>query len=234
MAGIGTRVKFTLAADQVPAGLAAFGLADRVARRHDVYFVDTLDEAGDPRLYGLDVVVRVRRRGDDSGDVTVLLRPADRNRLIGRWRPGTEHRAAFRVEHDWAHRKVLAASVEAAFDSGVGQLLNGPRKGLLTAEQQHFVRNCAGTLDQPFRDVRNVGPVVSLTWPDLPAAPMPGLRAQRWSWGDRAYLELSLRCATDDEATARRALFAAELERHGLKPDDSVTTKTETVLRDLL
>ncbi len=235
MDGIGTEVTFTLPADQVAAGLTAFGLRDGDAERRRIHFLDAPDPDGTPRLLGRHVIIRVRRRADDSGDVTVTLRPAVRDRLTGRWRPGTGHEADYRVRIDWAAEKTLAASVEATVGSGVAELLDGPPKRLLTAEQQHFLRRCGPELDMPLRGVGPRGPVHALQWRDLTAGELTGLRAERWTWaGDRTCLALSLRCADHAEAARRRSLLAAEIERHGLKPDDAATTRTETVIRDLL
>jgi hypothetical protein len=232
MLEFGTEVKVTLPADQVASAHTVFGLRGQPVERRDIYFVEALDPGGVLRLHDSGVIVRVRRRADDSGDVTVKLRPAVRDRLIGRWRPGTEHKADYRVETDWAKTKVLAASVTAKHESGVDLRLDGPRKKLLTDEQQHFLRRCGPELTRPFHGAVNAGPIIAHTWHDLA---MPGLRAEQWTWRtDRRFLELSLRCADEDAAAEQRALLAAELERHGLKPDDAATTKTEAVLRDLL
>jgi hypothetical protein len=235
MAGTGTEIKFTLPADQVAAGLAAFGLADRIGERRDVYFVEALDTGGSLRFHDHGLVIRVRRRAEDSGDVTVKLRPAVRGRLTGRWRPGTEHRAEYRVEVDWAKTRVLAASVTAKHDADIARRLDGPRKKLLTEEQQHFLRNCGPELTKPFLHTVNAGPIIAHKWDDLTVPGCAGVRAEQWQWGaGRAFLELSLRCAADEDAARPRALLAAELERLGLKPDDAATTKTEAVLRDFL
>ena len=235
MAIIGTEIKFTLPADQVPAGLAAFGLRESDADVRAIYFVDRANHAGDPWLFRHHVILRARRDPDGSGDVTVKLRPAVADRLTGRWRPGIEHRADYRVELDWAREKVLAASVEEKIDSNIEALLAGPRKRTFSHEQQDFLRRCGPELDTPMRDLRNLGPVAALRWKDIEAGRVTGLRAERWTWhGDRTFLELSLRCAGEDEATEQRALLVAELQKLGLELDDSAITKTEAVLRDLL
>ena len=231
MSRIGVEIKFTLPGDQVAAGLAAFGLRDEDAERVLVYFLDRLDPAGDPWLFGQHVVLRVRREPDDSGDVTAKLRPAEPGRLIGRWRPGTDHdrdHAEYPVEYDWAGDERLAASVKVKHRTGVAALLDGPRKQVFSAEQQDFLRRCGPSLEQPMRDLTAAGPVAARRWS------VDDLRAEQWTWGaGRTFLELSLRC-TRDKAAGRRARLAAELERLGLKPDDTATTKTEAVLRDLL
>jgi hypothetical protein len=238
MANIGTEIKFTLPADQVAAGLNAFGLADRVGERRDVYFVEALDPGGSLRFYDHDLVVRVRRRADDSGDVTVKLRPVDRDRLTGRWRPGTEHdKAEYKVEIDWARKEkqVLAASVTVKHDSGIARRLDGPRKKLLIDEQEHFLRNCGPDLNRPFLRAVNAGPIIAHKWDDVAVSGCEGVRAEQWSWGaGKKFLELSLRCDPDEDAAAARASLAFELEHLGLKPDDAATTKTEVVLRDFL
>ena len=130
---------------------------------------------------------------------------------------------------------MLSASVKAEYDSGVHDLLHGPRKQALTHEQQDFLRKCGPKLEQPMRGLRTPGPVAARRWKDRTAGPVEELRAEQWTWGEgRSFLELSLRCVTDEEARARRASLAAEIERHGLKLDDAAVTKTEAVLRDLL
>jgi len=234
MTKFGTEVKFTLPADQVAAGRAAFGLTDDDADDLKIYFFERLDDWGDPWLFNQHVILRVRHVADDSGDVTVKLRPARLERLTGRWRPGTEHRADYTVEHDWARESVLSASVKAKYDSGVGDLLDGSPKKALTHEQQDFLRKCGPGLEQPMRGLRKPGPIAASRWKNLTVGPVEKLSAEQWTWGaGRSFLELSLRCETDEEAKARRTLLAAEIESHGLKLDAAVT-KTEAVLRDLL
>jgi hypothetical protein len=235
MAKIGTELKFTLPDDQVAAGLAAFGLREEDAEEFEVHFLDRLDEHGDPWLLARHVILRVRRAADDSGDVTVKLRPAREETLTGRWRPGTDHRAEYTVEHDWAREVVIAASVKADHDSGVGELLDGRPKHALTHEQQDFLRRCGPELDQPMRDLRDTGAIAAHKWKHVDGGPVDDLRAEQWTWGNgRTFLELSVRCDTDEAATELRALLAAEIERHDLKIDDAGMTKTEAVLRDLL
>ncbi|HEV7647268.1 MAG TPA: hypothetical protein VGP26_03825 [Actinophytocola sp.] len=229
MASIGAEIKFTLPGDQVAAGLAAFGLRDERADGVLVYFLDRLDAAGDPWLFGHHVVLRVRREPDDSGDVTAKLRPVEPGRLTGRWRPGIGHdRADYAVEYDWAAEKCLAASATVRHGTGVAALLDGPRKQVFSPEQQDFLRRCGPALEQPMRDLAAAGPVAARRWS------VEDLKAEQWTWGTgHTVLELSLRCA-DGDAADRRARLAADLERLGLKPDDTATTKTEAVLRDLL
>lgn len=235
MTKIGTEIKFTLPGDQVAAALAAFGLREEEPEEFDVYFFDRLDSSGDPWLFGQHVILRVRHAGDDSGDVTAKLRPAREEALTGRWRPGTDHRGDYTVEHDWARDNVLAASVKVKYDTGVGDLLAGNKKHAFTHEQQDFLRRCGPELEAPMRDLRNAGPISARKWKNLSAGPVDDLAAERWTWGaGRSFLELSLRCDTGDEATKQRALLAAEIERHGLTVDDAGTTKTQAVLRDLL
>lgn len=237
MTRIGTEVKFTLPADQVDAGRDAFGLEEDDAEERVIWFFDRLDDDGDPWLLAHHVILRLRAdaRDEDDVDVTVKLRPAREERLTGRWRPGTEHRGDYRVEIDWAREKVLAASVEADRDESAGELLDGPRKEVFTAEQQDFLRRCGPELEQPLRHLRAAGPIAALRWKDLAVGPVGDVRAEQWTWAEgRTFLELSVRCADDDEAAKQRELLAAELDRHGLRIDDAGMTKTEAVLRDLL
>jgi hypothetical protein len=229
MARIETEIKFTLPGDQVAAGLTAFGLREEDGESVLVYFLDRLDPAGDPWLFGHHVVLRVRREPDDSGDVTVKLRPVEPHRLTGQWRPGIDHDPAdYTVEYDWASEKRLAASVKVKHDTGVAALLAGPRKKIFSPDQQDFLRRCGPQLEQPMRELAVAGPIAARRWS------LKKLKAEQWIWGaGRTFLELSARCP-DDEAADRRARLAADLERFGLKPDDGATTKTEAVLRDLL
>lgn len=235
MARIGTKVTFALPADQVDAGLAAFGLAGRDAEKQTIYFFDRLDEAGDPWLFGNGVILRVRRaEADGSVDVTATLRPVREERLTGRWRPGT-NADGYRAVVVWGRAKVLAASVGARRDEGLDELLVGRKRDALTPAQQDFLRRCGPALEQPMRDLRNVGPVRASRWRHVASAQVSDLRAQRWVWGDgRTSLQLSLRCVDDAEAARWRTVLAAELDGHGLKVDESTTTMTEAALRDLL
>jgi hypothetical protein len=219
MATIDTAIKFTLPGDQVAAGLAALGLHAADADTAKVYFLDRLDPGGDPWLFGNGVILRVRREPDDAGEVTATLCPVEQARLTGRWRPGTGHEGAdYVVAYE---RPGLSASVIVRHETGVEALLDGPRKQVFSAAQQDFLRRCGPSLEQPMRDLSFAGPVAVRRWPT------GELSVEQWTWGaGNTVLELSRPHAAGD--------LSAELERLGLKPDDSPTTTTETVLRDLL
>lgn len=228
-------IKFTFAGADVAAAISSYDLDRAAADRRTIFFLDERTGNG-LRLFDAGVVLRLRGRDDDTGDGTLKLRPAPADRLTGRWLPGTEHKDEYRVEYDWARKPVLAASVVADLDPEVfAEVISGDRKPkqAFTDEQQDFLKRCGPGLDHPFRGLRLAGPIIALRWSGLTWPGSADLRAEQWTYlVDRTFLELSLKVPFA-EAPAYRDLLTADIERRGLRVDNA-TTKTETVLRDLL
>ena len=235
MYAYGTEIKFTFAGDQAAAAVASFGLLTEDADRREIHFLDVLDPDGNPKLLGLGVVLRLRSRQEGAGDTTLKLRPAEEDRLTGRWRP--EHQDDdYRVEYDWANRSVLSASLDAKIKAHcLADVVSGdrPPQHAFTEDQRDFLRACGPDLISPFRGLRVAGPIAALRWRDVAWPGTAELRAEQWRWGGgHTFLELSLRVAAD--APGWRTQLASDIDHRGLKVDDDAVTKTEAVLRALL
>lgn len=63
---------------------------------------------------------------------------------------------------------------------------------------------------------------------------MATLRGEQWTYGDKTFLELSLKVDDLTAAAKSREALLDDLARRGLRPDPAGMSKTETVLIDLL
>jgi hypothetical protein len=239
-------LKFTFSGDQAREVRRSFTLSPASAQQLSIYFFDSLDEEGgtaeEPRLRLLDagVILRLRHVLGGKDNSTLKLRPARADRLVGRWRSGTDHDDDYRVEYDWAARPVLTASLEARVTADdLREVVEGRRR-LSTAfsdEQEGFLSECGPGLADVFDDLDVAGPISALRWSDLAAdsgAVVAGLRAEQWDYGDGlSFLELSARVDEPERAADRREQLFGLLRVRGLTPDAG-RPKTETVLRSLL
>ena len=82
-------------------------------RKREIWFFDSIDPAHRrPRLLHAGIILRLRRKKDGPGESTLKLRPARAELLIGDFRAGAgRFGKRYSVEWDWAHEKVLAASM---------------------------------------------------------------------------------------------------------------------------
>lgn len=232
-------VKCTLSGDGPEPAIASFGLGEP-DRRRTIWFFDALDPAtGEPRLLRAGVILRLRRRKNGSGETTLKLRPARPELLVGDFRAGVDRFSGrYSVEYDWAHRPVLAASMDADVEDGVAAELVAlvePVPDGWSAEQLRLLREAGAPPPEPFAGLRAAGPIAAERWDDIGEGPLAGLRAERWTYGaGTRFLELSLQSPDLDDAAGRRDALLVELGRRGLQPDPAGTTKTAAVLRDLL
>jgi hypothetical protein len=237
----GVEIKFSFSGDGVGDVRNAFDLAEgSAARRMTVSFLDARPAAGGrPRLLAAGVVLRLRHVVDHADESTLKLRPAVAERLTDPWRAGSHHDDGYRVEYDWGTRPVLAASLDHELRAGRIRDVVARRRPLRDAfsgEQEELLRACGPRLAAPFDGLGVAGPVRAHRW-DLQVPGLPGsspLRAEQWEYADdRRFVELSVRVPTADAAACRDRLSEL-LDRRGLTPDQGATTKTETVLLDLL
>jgi hypothetical protein len=90
-------------------------------------------------------------------------------------------------------------------------------------------------LADPFDDLDVAGPITALQWRDLEVNGFRGgsaLRAERWDYDGRSFIEFSVRVKDADKAPDRRARLVVLLEQRRLIPDQDA--KSEAALRDLL
>ena len=234
----GVEIKFTVARAGLDAAMASYQLKDDDARKRDVFFFDELDPATRfPRLLGAAIVLRLRRKKGGSGTTTLKLRPADADRLTGDFAAGSGVFADYTVEVDWSNRQVLAASMNVDVAEGrVAAVLDagGPIRGLFAADQLRLLDEAGTPPPDPFGPLRTAGPITTHRWDDVADGELAGLRAERWTYLDNAFLELSLRAKDLDEADRLRTALLKDIDDRGIELDPSTTSKTETVLRDFL
>jgi hypothetical protein len=235
----GVEIKCTLSGAALDGGVASFGLQRVAAKRQEVWFFDTIDPVShDLRLLLAGVVLRLRRKKDRSGTSTLKLRPASPELLVGDFRAGSGRFEDYTVEYDWAHKPVLAASMGTKIDEEtVDAALQRPDRvhGLYSKHQLRLLHEAGTPPPDPFVGLRPAGPVTAHRWEDVGDGPLTDLRAEHWEYaGGRTFLELSLRAPDCAQARQRRDILLADLERRHLTPDSAATSKTETVLRELL
>ena len=234
----GVEIKFTVARAGLDGALASYGLRGGDAKKRDVFLFDELDIAtGFPRLLAAAIVLRLRRKKDGSGTTTLKLRPADGYRLTGDFAAGSEAFADYTVEVDWSSRQVLAASMNADVDEGpVAAVLNvgEPIRGLFSPDQFRLLDEAGSPPPDAFGLLRTAGPITTHRWDDVAGGELAGLRAERWTYLDNAFLELSMRADDLDEAEQLRTVLRKDIDDRGIELDPSTTSKTETALRDFL
>jgi hypothetical protein len=234
-------IKFSFSGDGARDVLGAFDLAEEsAARRMTVSFLDVRPvDGGRPRLLAAGVVLRLRHVVDAADESTLKLRPAVAERLTVPWLAGSHHDDGYRVEYDWGAEPVLAASLDHELRAGrIRDVVahRRPPRDAFSGEQEELLRACGPRLAAPFDGLGVAGPVHAHRW-DLEVAGFSGssrLRAEQWEYaGDGRFVELSVRVPTA-EAVDCRARLIGLLDRRRLTPDRGATTKTETVLLDLL
>jgi hypothetical protein len=237
----GVEIKFSFSGEGAGDVRDAFDLAEgSAARTMTVSFLDARPaDGGRPRLLAAGVVLRLRHVVHSADESTLKLRPAVADRLTAPWRAGSHHDDGYRVEYDWGTRPVLAASLDHELRAGrIRDVVarRRPARAAFSGEQEELLRACGPRLAAPFDGLGVAGPIHASRW-DLQVAGCSGssvLRAEQWEYaGGRRFVELSARVPTADAADCRARLTDL-LDRRGLAPDQGATTKTETVLLDLL
>jgi hypothetical protein len=111
-------IKCTLSGLSLEAAIKSFGLSRAPDKTREIWFFDSIDPGtGKPRLLEAGIILRLRRKKDGAGESTVKLRPAQAELLDGDFRPSRHHFGKrYSVEWDWAHDRVLAASMDNDVD----------------------------------------------------------------------------------------------------------------------
>jgi hypothetical protein len=232
-------IKCTLSGTALQPAMAAYGLRDP-DREREIWFFDSIDAAQDhPRLLQAGIILRLRRENDGSGESTVKLRPAQAELLVRDFRAGTDRFGnSYSVEYDWAHDRVLAASMNADVDRDAAARmvrLTEPIAHGYSADQLRLLNEAGTPPLAPFANLHRAGPIASERWNKVGDGPLKTLRAERWTYGDdKQFLELSLQAPDLTDADRLREALLKDLAVRGLQPDPAGRSKTETVLRDLL
>ena len=233
----GVEIKCTLSDTSLDSAMTSLHLGDP-DRKREIWFFDSIDSTQPrPRLFHAGIILRLRRKKDGPGESTLKLRPARAELLIGDFRAGADHFGErYSVEWDWAHEKVLAASMDADVDGNAAdEMVHEPTADRFSGEQLRLLHEAGTPPSHPFADIRAVGPIASKRWDDVGEGPLATLRAEHWTYGgDKKFLELSLKVKDLAAAAQSREALLDDLARRGLKPDPAGMSKTETVLMDLL
>jgi hypothetical protein len=233
----GVEIKCTLSDTSLDAAMTSLELGDP-DRKREIWFFDSIDPAHRrPRLLHAGIILRLRRKKDGPGESTLKLRPARAELLIGDFRAGAgRFGERYSVEWDWAHEKVLAASMDADVDrNAADEMAHEPTAAGFSVDQLRLLHEAGTPPSDPFTDIRAVGPIASKRWDDVGEGPLATLRAEHWTYGDgRKFLELSLKMDDLTAAAQSRDALLDDLALRGLKPDPAGMSKTETVLMDLL
>lgn len=231
----------------VAAGLSALGGPGGAAMRtRRIWFAegrDGIDQGRLPLLEG-GVILRYRIGGGRPDDLTVKLRPCERDQLVGRFSaPFETGPFTYRIEQDWSvSGRVMAASL--VHDHPPGALLSAVEPGAdpaapIDAVQGQFVHACAPAVR--LDGLVALGPVFSTKADDVPLGDLH-VDLEAWSAAGLEFLEASIRVKPKDgedadEFTARaerkeRKLTKAVRER-GLTVSEHSENKTRRILTAL-
>jgi hypothetical protein len=233
-----TEIKINVGADEVSAAEQTLGLRPDDAQSMTVWFGEYLRGRGGPTALPLltaDVILRLRRKRDDSDDATVKLRlPATGTLPEGLPEAAKSSKWTFKVEGDWAGERQLV-SASAVTEIGGGLPDDPSEKGLssfLSRKQKGFLRQVTD-LPIDLRELDVLGPIRALKWEDEATESIGvGVVAERWEVGDLRFLELSLRVPTAEAEEAQRS-FDALIRGRGVVPAAVAETKTRQVLEYL-
>lgn len=230
-------IKCTLSDGSLKPAVRSFGLGDP-DRKRTIWFFDSIDpERNDLRLLRAGTILRLRRKKDGPGESTLKLRPAQPDLLVGDFRAGGGRFGdRYSVEFDWAHKPVLAASMDADVDRDAADaMVHEPAADHFSVDQLRLLHEAGTPPRDPFAGIRAAGPIASERWDDIGEGPLATLRAERWTYGDdKQFLELSLQAKDLAAGEQRRDALLDDLARRGLTLDPAGKAKTEKVLVDLL
>lgn len=222
-------IKVNFTGGQIEQAEKAFGL-DREGKDRRIWFGEVVtghDGRGALPLLGRGVILRVRTKKRDAGDVTLKLRGPDGGIDEAAWKCRVATLADAKIEGDWADRRLVSASVtadfgrteRAALDAGTATIT-----GLLSAAQRKLAHE---ELFVPVGAVRLLGPITARKWD-----PEPGddVAAERWSVGDLEFLEISV--VAEDEPERAQEELLRRVRHAGLTVEEG-EPKTTRVLRHL-
>jgi hypothetical protein len=241
----GVEVKVSLEADQTAEAMRVLGLGD--VAPWSIFFVEDVTPGLCPSTPLLDghLIIRARQKTKGKDDVTIKFRPARRSQLTGSWLATTKTDgegpdSELKVEQDWAgERRTLSISLTAERPDGlVADVAASDRdvRALLTGDQRRLVEDCSGMLVN-LAALTVLPPVSAMRWPtfDVAAAgdSVLEVRAERWTWQELDFLELSIAVAAVETAQAAQAGLVGFVESKGLQPS-SGAPKTTLVLQRLV
>jgi hypothetical protein len=229
-------IKISLDHTMIERARTAFGLGDAAAELADIWFCDhVVQDDGDVRLdlAENDLIVRLRRRGEDS-DSTIKFRCLGEIVLPEDWKTDDPPNKS-KFEGDWTGTKhQLSASVTANVSEALFGTLPSLSGDWFTGAQQGFAAWAAKDLDEPLVSLTPLGPIYSLHWELDEDATGFGDKIvfEQWSVDDLGFLELSVRVDFDD-AAAWQDRFTGFVRDKGFDVRAHQETKTTVMLRHL-
>ncbi|MFJ2932506.1 hypothetical protein ACIO8G_07035 [Streptomyces sp. NPDC087219] len=229
----------------VASALSALGGAGAARTMRRIWFAEDRQSVAEGRVRLLDEGVIVRFRiGGGSDELTVKLRPCERERLVGRFADAFDPPPlSYRIEEDWsADNRVVAASLTHGHPSGA--LLGAVQPGADSAAsidpvQDQFLDVCAP--DVQLDGLVALGPVLSTKAADVALGDLE-VDLEAWRVAGLEFLEVSTRVKPKDgesaeELTARAERRQRKLEEAvreaGVTPSDLSESKTHRVLTAL-
>jgi hypothetical protein len=236
----GVEVKVSLDGTQTATAVRALDLADAPAWK--IFFVEdvTTGLCSLTPLLDRQLILRARQKTKGKDDVTVKFRPGRRSQLSDSWLATTKTaEGELKVEQDWAgERRSLAISLTAERPKDLVAAVAAGDRGvdaLLSEDQERLVDECAGSIVN-LAALTMLPPVSALRWPTFavsqPGHPALDVRAERWTFDDLDFLELSISVDVAGAQAAQAALDAF-VEHQGLRSSTG-EAKTTQVMRRLV
>lgn len=224
-----TEVKVAVAPAQIGRALRGLELRERDADTGKIYFFDLPGL----RLFEKGAILRARHRPDKGkDDVTVKLRPLERDRVDPAWL----ELDGFKCEDDrGGGRSVPACSFSTVpGEHEIRDVARGDRavRKLFSRKQARFLSELVGW-DESWSELRVLGPVAELKWKVELDGFDEALAVELWTIDDTVtMLELSTRAPTR-EAEAVEAKLLRLLEKLHVQADPEHESKTRRALEYL-
>lgn len=219
--------------DDVTAALSALGASSGETTARRIWFAESREGVAEKRLDLLEGGVIVRFRiGGGADDLTVKLRPAVRDHLVGRFSaPFEAQPLTYKIENDWSgKRRVLAASL--VHDHPPGALSGAVAPGadaaaVIDAVQDQFLHACAPAVR--LGELVALGPIRSTKFDDVPLDDLK-VDLETWSVAGLEFLEASIRVKPKDGDDLEK--LTARAEHRQAKLQDAVRERGVTLSED--
>ncbi|MGV9868783.1 hypothetical protein [Rhodococcus koreensis] len=227
-------IKVTLS-EKVPNALSTLGLDG--GSPIQIWFLEDTTPGVRPPLPLLAAGIALRlRSGPSKNDSTIKLRPCRRTQLTPKWSTNSPDGKRYRLEQDWAgKRRTLAASSVQQLDHGRIEAVtsNGNELGTLFDDhQKQFLQDCAN-LRIAFAGLTPLGPITAAKWKNITIGDFDTeVDAERWTFGDIDFLELSIRAESDPDKHQSR--FEEAIRAQGLSFRAEQEPKTSQILAELI
>lgn len=230
MTAVDVEIKVNVEGAQVEKAMQVFDLDPDDAKKRAIWFGEIVtggDGRGALPLLGRGVILRVRAKKRDAGDVTLKLRGPDGCIDVPAWTERVRDLADAEIEGDWADRHLVSASLTADFGrAGRDELETAaPSIVALMSDEQ---KKLAHELFVPLDDVVLLGPITARKWEHEHDGDVD---AEEWTVGDLHFLEISVVAAAEPEK-AQQELRQRALDG-GLEFEEGQEPKTTRVLRHL-